>query len=433
MAKPLPSLRRALDMIPSPDPEHPGLLLRDPYQYTDRMVILPPPLVSFLQFFDGEHDEGELKAELVRATGELDVERPLRGLVDGLSGAGFLEDETFAELKATRERAFAESPRREASHAGGAYPEEPEALAATMRRYLDGAAEDGATEGGWADDAEADDAGAARADEGAPLCAIAAPHVSPEGGWRSYRAAFRALAGVPRDRTFVILGTSHYGDPERFGVTQKPFATPLGEAAIDTETVAWLAERGGPGVKMEDYCHAVEHSIEFQVVFLQHLFGAEVRIVPVLCGPFARSTHEGGLPEDDAGVARVLEALRDLAGREGERLFWVLGIDMAHVGRRYGDRPARADQGRMRAVAAADHERIASIAAGDADGFWEQVADGGDDLKWCGASALYTFLRTVQPVRGELLRYEQWNIDRDSVVSFAGLAFSRVGKGDGAC
>jgi MEMO1 family protein len=411
MPKPLPSLRRALDLMPSPDPEHPGLLLRDPFQYTDRMIILPPPLVSFLQFFDGEHDEGDLKAELVRATGELDVERPLRHFVDGLSSAGFLEDATFEQLKTARERAFRESPRRLSSHAGSAYPEEPDALAAMLRRYLDG---------------EGEGEERPRTDARPPLCAIAAPHVSPDGGWRSYRAAFRALAGVPSDRTFVILGTSHYGEPERFGLTRKPFASPLGEAAIDREAVEWLAERGGPAVTMEDYCHAVEHSIEFQVVFLQHVFGANVRIVPILCGAFARSTHKGGLPEDNEGVARVLEALRELGEREGDGLFWVLGIDMAHVGRRYGDRPARADYGRMKGVAASDRERIASIVAGDAAGFWEQVADGGDDLKWCGASPLYTFLRTLEPVQGELLRYEQWNIDRESVVSFAGLAFSRA-------
>ena len=30
---------------------------------------------------------------------------------------------------------------------------------------------------------------------------------------------------------------------------------------------------------MEDYCHAVEHSIEFQVVMLQHIYGPKVRIL----------------------------------------------------------------------------------------------------------------------------------------------------------
>ena len=61
----------------------------------------------------------------------------------------------------------------------------------------------------------------------------------------------------------------------------------------------------------------------------------------------------------------------------------------------------------------------------DADGFWELLRENGDDLRWCGASPLYTFLRAVPGLRSELLRYEQWNIDEHSVVSFAGLAFSR--------
>ena len=102
---------------------------------------------------------------------------------------------------------------------------------------------------------------------------------------------------------------------------------------------------------VEDYCHAVEHSIEFQVVFLQHLFGAGVRVVPVLCGPFARGDAGAGRPEDDPGVARLLDALGELHAREGGRLLWVLGVDMAHVGRRYGDElDARAGEGPLAAV-----------------------------------------------------------------------------------
>jgi hypothetical protein len=52
------------------------------------------------------------------------------------------------------------------------------------------------------------------------------------------------------------------------------------------------------------------------------------------------------------------------------------------------------------------------------------VYSAADPLRWCGSAALYTFLRAVPRVRGELLRYEQWNIDQESVVSFAALAFS---------
>jgi hypothetical protein len=36
---------------------------------------------------------------------------------------------------------------------------------------------------------------------------------------------------------------------------------------------------------------------------------------------------------------------------------------------------------------------------------------------------VYTFLKAVPEARGELLRYQQWNIDDQSVVSFAGMRF----------
>jgi AmmeMemoRadiSam system protein B len=241
----------------------------------------------------------------------------------------------------------------------------------------------------------------------------------------SYAAAYRALSGDLQDRTFVILGTSHYGEPDRFGLTRKPFATPFGQAATDKRLVAQLARAAKTSVSVEDYCHAVEHSIEFQVVFLQHLFGPAVRILPILCGAFVAGPAAGRLPESDDAVARFLDALGELVVREGRRLFFVLGVDMAHVGRRYGDAlDARAGAGPLVAVEARDRQRIERLAGGDAEGFWRLVQERGeDDLKWCGSSPMYTFLRAVPRARGQLLNYEQWNIDRSSVVSFAALAF----------
>jgi AmmeMemoRadiSam system protein B len=261
---------------------------------------------------------------------------------------------------------------------------------------------------------------------GGPLLGIAAPHVSPEGGWKSYQSAYGALAPEYKDRTFVVLGTSHYGEPERFGLTRKPFVTPLGESAVDLLLVERLVEQAAGAILMEDYCHAIEHSIEFQVLFLQHVYGPAIRILPILCGSYGRSIYLGGAPEDDDGVRRFLGALGELAAREEERLFWVLGIDMAHMGRRYGDRLAAfANEGEMVEVAARDRLRIDRVNAGDARGFWDLVQERRDDLKWCGSAPLYTFLKAVPQARGKLNHYEQWNIDEQSVVSFAGISFSK--------
>jgi AmmeMemoRadiSam system protein B len=366
------------------------------------MLVIPQPLVSCLPLFDGEHTDLDLRAELVRLTGELDVSGPVQQFVDTLSRSGFLHDELYEALREARHKEFAESPTRDAIHAGSAYPADRPELSATMADYMNGEPRPHAGK----------------------LAGIAAPHVSPFGGVESYRAAYSALSEDYRDRTFLILGTSHYGDPDRFGVTRKAFETPFGRARTELGIVDRLAKQRAALV--EDYCHAVEHSIEFQVVFLQHLFGPEIKIVPVLCGSFYRSICEGGTPEKNDEVRAFLEELGEIGAKWGERLLWVLGIDMAHMGRRYGDPfTAEAEQGKMLEVAERDRARIERVAAGDAGGFWDLVQEKQDDLKWCGSSPLYTFLKAVPEARGALRGYQHWNIDAESVVTFGAMAFER--------
>ncbi|MCL6505638.1 MAG: AmmeMemoRadiSam system protein B [Bryobacteraceae bacterium] len=408
MSRLLPRLRTNLEFLPSPMPDRPGLLIRDAFAYSDVSLIIPPALVECLTCFDGTQTDLDLRALLVRMTGDLRSGEAGEHLFQALQQAGFLEDEHYEALKERKHREFQESPVRPSILAGRSYPDEPSELRAQLDRYF----RDG--------DAPAPEAG---------LAGIAAPHVSLEGGYACYRSAYQALPADFRDRVFVILGTSHYGAPETFGLTRKPFRTPLGDAVTESGLAEELASKGGPAAQMEDYCHSIEHSIEFQVLALQHKYGPDVRILPVLCGPYAQSLSQGGKPEDDPGVAQFLDALREIASREGERLAFVMGVDMAHIGRRYGDGfAATARQGRMAEVERLDRERIARIEAGDAEGFWELVQKDQDPLHWCGSSALYTFLRVRPQARGRLLRYEQWNIDPESVVSFAALAFHEAAQ-----
>jgi len=403
----LPRLRPSLDFLPSPVPDRPGLVIRDPYQYSDATLIIPPGLVSCLEFFDGQHSSLDLREYLVRATGVLEVSEIELHLMDTLSAAGFLEDDAFLERKRATERAFAEAPLRQPAHAGSGYPDEKSELIRTFDDYLPRPNHD-RQEG----------------DKRGKLLAIAAPHVSPFGGVDAYRAAYSALSPSDSDRTFVILGTSHYGEPDRLGLTHKPFLTPYGETIPDTRLIDEILTKSGDAAAMEDYCHAIEHSIEFQVVFLQHLFGPRIRIVPILCGSYANSIYRGGAPESNDQVNRILGTLGEIAAREGDRLLWVLGVDMAHMGRRYGDSfSASADRGEMEEVAQRDRARMDRMESGDPRGFWDLVQENHDDLKWCGAAPIYTFLKAVPQARGELLRYQQWNIDDQSVVSFAGMRF----------
>jgi hypothetical protein len=401
----LPRLRMELDFTPSPDPQRPGLFIRDPYRFSDAMLLVPPPLVASLACFDGEQTELDLRQSLVQATGEIQVGDLEKHLLDTLSNAGFLVDERFAALREKAVKEFAQAERRDAVHAGSAYPGEAGEAREQLTTYMGSAALTAAADG---------------------LVGIAAPHVSPFGGWESYRDAYNKLSPDYRERVFVILGTSHYGEPEKFGLTRKPFVTPLGEAVTETALVDRLEQKAGGAISMEDYCHAIEHSIEFQVLFLQYLYGPRIRILPILCGPYARSVYRGGAPEANDGVKRFLGELGEIADAERDRLLWVLGIDMAHMGRRYGDAlAARADQGEMTDVARRDRARIDRVIDADPEGFWALVQENHDDLKWCGSSPLYTFLRAVPGARGQLARYQQWNIDQQSVVSFAALTFTK--------
>jgi MEMO1 family protein len=392
--------------MPSPVEDRPGLLIRDSFRYSDAVLIIPPPLVPCLACFDGQQTRLDLRAMLVEVSGQLEVGELEEQIIDVLTRSGFLEDETFHAMKENREREFAEASVREPSHAGSAYPEDRGELRKTMQEWLDG------------EPTEVPNAA------GRNLIGIAAPHVSPGGGFESYRAAYRLLGPQYKDRTFVILGTSHYGAPERFGLTRKPYVTPWGESRTNVSLVDELTRQAPGAIAAEDYCHAVEHSIEFQVLFLQSIFGPDISVLPILCGSYAQSIYRGGKPEENDNVNRFLGALGEIAAREGDRLLWVLGIDMAHMGRRYGDGfEARANENEMLAVGARDRQRMERVADGDASGFWELVQETHDDLKWCGSSPVYTFLKVMPGARGSIEKYEQWNIDPQSVVSFAGIAF----------
>src|SRR5262249_40722283 len=410
MNKPLPRLRRGLDIFPSPVPDRPGLLFRDPFRYTNEILIIPPLLTAALTFFDGESTMLDAQAYVSKLAGELIPGEIIEAMAGVMREDGFLETEEFERLRAARHAEFAATTERLPVHSGSGYPDKAEELREQLDEYLRDH----------------------RKPTPDPIIGLAAPHVSPWGGWECYAAAYGRLGGGAgekfKNNTVVLLGTSHYGAPEKFGLTRKSFVTPLGALQPDTELVDWLASRADGAVAMEDYCHSIEHSIEFQCVFLQQMLGSDFKIVPILCGPFAKALRTGEPPERDDNVLRFFDALGEMAELHDSRLFWVMGVDLAHVGVRYGDDlVARADQDEMLEVKEEDLGRLKHVCAGDGDEFFELVKPEQDRLKWCGFSPLYTFLSAVQNgqnIRGELLRYDQWNIDEQSVVSFAAMEFT---------
>ena len=404
MALTLAKLRGDLEFLPSPVEDRPGLLIRDPFHYSTTTLIIPPLLVECLHLFDGESSHAELHEFLVRLTGDIRAGEAAESLAGALAEAGFLDDETHHAARRRCHEEFAAASVRQAAHDGISYPEDAGELRRLLAGYLDGGA--GCAAGSGA------------------LIGIAAPHASFDGAPECYRAAYGALTSEHRDKVFVVLGTSHSGQQDRLGLTRKPFQTPLGTARTEVELVDRLAQGCGNAVEMEDYCHAAEHSIEFQVLFLQHIYGADVRILPILAGTYAHAILSGTAPEEAVEVRRLFDALSAMAASEGERLFWVLGIDLAHLGRRYGDDfAAQSPSPSTTQLETRDRARLERISAGDAAGFWRLVCQSSDDLKWCGASPLYTFLKVMPQARAAVAAYQQWNIDEESLVSCAALHF----------
>jgi len=408
MAKPLAPLRRDLDFFPSPDRKHPGLVIQDRNQFSSHQLIVPPAFVQVLDLFDGQNTALDLRAALTRLTGELDTSDAAASLESALSNAGFLEDDKFAAIRETRLREWRAADVLPFSHSGSLnYPGDPGALRMKFDEWFNAVPKPGAT----------------------PVRAIASPHASPGAARRSYAHAYSVLAqSISReqaaDKTFVILGTSHYGEIDCLGTTRKDFETPVGRALVNQKLLGELRQDGGAGVLEEDYFFSIEHSVEFQVVFLQYLYGPNVKILPLLCGSYARSIYLGGPPEQSDDVRRYLDALRGMEERHGDALVWVLGVDMAHIGKRYDDdSPATANTGEMLEVERKDRLRIDSLNSGDTDAFWAQVQEGHDPLKWCGSAPFYTFLRAMPAARGHLLDYEHWQIDPESVVTYGAMRF----------
>src|SRR2546421_256045 len=118
MSKPLPKLRHTLDVFPSPIEEHPGLLLRDPFRYSEEILIIPPALVGGLRMLDGQHTEPELQDYLSKLVGQEFPLSHLQGFIGELQSCGFLETIEFEQRRAHRHAEFAAAPVRDPAHAG---------------------------------------------------------------------------------------------------------------------------------------------------------------------------------------------------------------------------------------------------------------------------------------------------------------------------
>ena len=182
---------------------------------------------------------------------------------------------------------------RPAAVAGSFYPGEPAALAAEVTAYL---------------------AEARPAPDGArPPKAIIAPHAGYIYSGPIAGAVYARLAPLQgRIRRVVLAGPAHRVYVEGAAIpSARGFDSPLGPVPLDVEALAAL--RRLPFVAVDDRAHALEHSLEVHLPFLQAMLGT-FELVPVVVG--------------DASPRQVAELLDVVWG--GDETLVVVSSDLSH-------------------------------------------------------------------------------------------------------
>ena len=129
------------------------------------------------------------------------------------------------------------------------------------------------------------------------------------------------------------------------------------------------------------------------------------------------------LPEDTLAVGNFLRRLRQLVNNDGRQICFVAGVDLAHVGKQFGDEEPVNDDF-LKWVEAEDRQLVERLALLDAAGFFHEIAKDEDKRKICGFSPLYSLIHLLEGARGNRLHYRQaFTPETASAVTFTSMVF----------
>lgn len=405
----LPRLRTDIEIFPVTVEGQQLVGLRDPHGYNHGVLLLSIGALDILRFLDGEHSMVDIQAEWMRRKGEMLFSDDVRNLIEQLDQHYLLDTPRFVAQRSAVQEQFLSSPVRHAAHAGGSYPDDPVRLREHLSQLF--IAQGGA---GWPQQFGSSN----------DLKGIIAPHIDLRVGGACYSWAYRQLAERSQAETFIILGTSHYGSGDLFAPTRKDFVTPLGILKTDQAFMTLLEKNYGGPVGQNEFVHRTEHSIEFQVVFLQHVVADRrpVQIVPILVTSFHHMLLSCQSPYEDASFTKFVNALKQAIQQYERPTCFIIGADLAHVGYKFGDPFAAQD--RLAQIEQQDLAMLRTVEAVDPVAFFQTIRQDGDQRKICGFPPICTFLAATEATSGVLLKYEQWSEEPTrSAVTYASMAF----------
>ena len=406
--------------MPAPDPPAPdlrprlrpglsaasadgSLYLWDPHRIGGPPVPLDRVEFEAVQLFTGGRTLREIRAALAARFGGLaPPAEALTALVAKLDAALFLDSPAF--------RDYVLGPVRRPSCIG-CYPPDPEGIHRQVGGLFTGPG------------------GPGRPGDPGPgphgrLRAVFVPHMDYARGGVTYGWGFKELAERTDASVFVIVATSHYS-PHRFTLTRMNFLTPLGPVETDRAYVDRIADAYGDEAFADPFAHLPEHSIELEVVVLQHLYAGRkpFRIVPLLVGSFGDRVGGESDPAEAADVARMVAALRAAEAAAGEPVCYVISGDLAHIGPKFGD-PDPVGEARLAVSRAGDEAILRQFEAADPAGLFGVIAAEGDRRRICGLPPAWVTLAAARPRTGRVLHYGRFvHPAGHESVSFAAAAF----------
>ena len=377
------------------------ILIKDHLGLVREGQAIAPQLYQFMALLDGIKTIRDLQMELMRQRGGVLVSSDeVNHLLSRLDDSCLLDSDKFKSAKTRLVANFASKKVRPCSLCGQSYPKQPAQLTKMIDDILASQPPDPKPEG--------------------KITALVAPHIDLASGYPAYASAYQTLKHSTPLRV-VILGTGHRIFDDLFCLTDKDFETPLGVTKNEPSLIQKLREAGGDVIAVDDFAHRSEHSIEFQVIFLQHLLSAEnFTIIPILCGGLQLNLPSCERKEYLEITGTFLQELKNVINKD---TLIVAGVDFSHIGLKFGhDMPA--DYLETQATVH-DQSLLKYLSQMDIDSFWQESNAVQDRFNVCGFSALACMLEILSPSRGIVLNYQlRHEKPTQSAVSFAAVVFT---------
>lgn len=397
---------RNLQFSPIKEGEEQYIVLWDPSGLSKEKLVLPLNYFFIIQHFDGDHSLHEIGALYLKRFGEFLMPAKVEQLVGDLEAKLFLEGDRTEGAKAQARHAYREAAVRPAGFAGKSY----EADRGQLKQQIDG----------FFSSQEGPDFKPS-ANKGKLIKGLVVPTYELRQAGPIYAWAYKELQEAQQPDVLVIIGTAHAGLEGLFALTDKDFETPLGIVPVDHAIMDRLKALV-PEYFEEDMAHLSEHSIEFQLPFVQTNTGASatIPIVPILSSFSAMSLSD---PSVRASVERLLAALREAISASGKTVCIIAAGELAHLGMRYGDSAPPTDFSFHRAMQY-DLEMLKHVEDLKAEEFAGYIQKEKDQRRISAFSPIYCLLRLIEAEKGQVLRYDRGITDQyNSTVTYASMAF----------